>query len=94
MNEEFIKPYLANVSEYDMLSGSNGSYTPLRYDLNYRNYYYVTEGSVSIKLTPPNSGKYLTKEKDFENLSFVHLLIRGMFRSSMKQNFQNYDLLK
>ncbi len=70
MNEEFIKPYLANVSEYDMLSGSNGSYTPLRYDLNYRNYYYVTEGSVSVKLTPPNSGKYLTKEKDFENFEF------------------------
>ena len=70
MNDEFIKPYLSSSSEYDILSGSNGSYTPLRYNLNYRNYYYVTEGSVSIKLTPPNSGKYLTKEKDFENFEF------------------------
>lgn len=70
LNEDFIKPYLASSSEYDMLSGSHNSYTPLRYNLTYRNFYYVTEGSVSIKLTPPNSSKYLTTEKDFENFEF------------------------
>lgn len=70
INEGFIKPYLTSSSEYDILSGSNKGYTPLRYNLNYRNYYYVTEGSVSIKLTPPKSSKYLTTEKDFENFEF------------------------
>ena len=70
MNEDFIKPYLCSSSAYDILSGSNNSYTPLRYELNYRNYYYVTEGYVSIKLTPPSSTKYLTTKKDFENFEF------------------------
>ena len=30
-----------------------------RYDLNYRNYYTVTQGSISVKLSPPKSSKYL-----------------------------------
>ena len=69
-NECFFKPPLTNSSEYDIISGGISSSTPLRYELNYRNYFYVTEGTVTIKLTPPINGKYLLTEKDFENLEF------------------------
>ena len=55
---------------YDYLAGSNGTCTPFRYDLNYRNYYLVTEGTVKIKLAPPRSDKYLYTYKDYENFEF------------------------
>ena len=45
--------------EYDLLCGEVNVTTPLRYELNYRNYYYVTSGEVNIKLVPPNKTKYL-----------------------------------
>ena len=38
--------------------------------LNYRNYYFVTEGSIIIKLAPPKSSKYLNEIKDYDNFEF------------------------
>ena len=53
-NDSFLRPPMISKCEYDFLSGSNGSYTPLRYKLNHRNYFYVTSGSIDIKLIPPH----------------------------------------
>ena len=69
-NDELLRPYMIAECEYDYICGSHNSYTPLRYNLNYRNYYYVTEGSLTIKLTPPKSGKYLYKINDYDNFEF------------------------
>jgi hypothetical protein len=44
--------------------------TPFRYDLNYRNYYLVTQGSIKVKLSPPKSSKYLYPVSDYENFEF------------------------
>ena len=44
--------------------------TPLRYEINYRNYFLVTQGSIKVKLAPPKSGRYLYPIKDYENLEF------------------------
>tara|TARA_B100001996_G_C18174981_1_gene405931 strand:- start:21 stop:488 length:468 start_codon:yes stop_codon:yes gene_type:complete len=52
------------------MTGSIGSKTPLRYDLNYRNFYYVTSGKINIKLIPPHSSKYLYPIKDYDNFEF------------------------
>ena len=52
------------------MSGTSGSYTPLRYNLNYRNYYYVTSGKVNIKLIPPYNSKYLVEKTDYDNFEF------------------------
>ena len=41
------------------------STTRLEYNTNYRNYFYVSNGSVTIKLTPPKNEKYLNTEKDY-----------------------------
>jgi hypothetical protein len=49
---------------------SNNLETPFRYDLNYRNYYLVTQGSIKIKLSPPKSSKYLYPISDYENFEF------------------------
>jgi hypothetical protein len=69
-NDEFLRPHLVSNRYYDILMASPGTETPFRYDLNYRNYYIVTQGSIQIKLAPPKSGKYLYPIKDYENFEF------------------------
>ena len=68
--DEFIRPHMVSSCAYDMIMGSNGACTPFRYDLNYRNYYLVTEGEVTFKLAPPRSSKHLHEVRDFENFEF------------------------
>jgi hypothetical protein len=42
----------------------------LRYNINYRNFYYNTSGRINIKLIPPSSSKYLNPVKDYDNFEF------------------------
>jgi hypothetical protein len=69
-NDAFLRPYLVSNCYYDVLFGSTNVETPFRYDLNYRNYYIVTQGSIKIKLSPPKSSKYLYAISDYENFEF------------------------
>ena len=69
-NDEFIRPSLVCKCMYDVMSGSNQATTPFRYELNYRNYFYVVNGSVEIKLAPPKSAKYLYPMEDYDNFEF------------------------
>ena len=69
-HDEFLRPYMLSNCNYDIMLGSNDTITPLRYEINYRNFFLVTQGSVQIKLTPPNSGKYLYPHYDYENFEF------------------------
>lgn len=69
-NDEFVRPYMVSNCYYDLMFGSNNVCTPLRYELNYRNYFLVTEGEVTIKLAPPRSNKYLAEYSDYENFEF------------------------
>jgi len=69
-NDAFLRPPLVSKCIYDFMTGSIGSKTPLRYNLNYRNFYYVTSGKINIKLIPPHSSKYLYPLKDYDNFEF------------------------
>ena len=69
-NDRFLRPFMVSDCKYDFLAGSKGSSTPFRYDLNYRNYYLVTEGSVRIKIAPPKSTKYMYSVDDYDNFEF------------------------
>ena len=73
-NDEFLRPYLVSNCHYDVLFGSENMETPFRYDLNYRNYYMVSQGSVKIKLAPPKSIKYLYPINDYEMFEFRSLI--------------------
>lgn len=90
-NDLFLRPYMVSNCLYDYITGSNGTSTPLRYDINYRNYYLVSEGTVRFKLSPPRSEKYLYIHKDYENLEFRSPLnvwnIQPQYRT-------NYDKIK
>jgi hypothetical protein len=56
--------------KYDILFGSKNTCTPFRYELNYRNYLLLTQGTAKIKLAPPHSIKYLYPIYDYENFEF------------------------
>ena len=69
-NDSFLRPFMVSECKYDFLTGSKGTCTPFRYDLNYRNYYLVTDGSVRVKIAPPKNTKYLYSIEDYYNFEF------------------------
>jgi len=69
-NDEFLRPYMVSNCNYDLLMGSTGTCTPFRYEVNYRNFFLLTQGSAQIKMTPPQSIKYLYPNYDYENFEF------------------------
>ena len=69
-NDEFLRPYMVSNCNYDIMLGSANTCTPFRYEINYRNYYLITEGSAQIKLAPPHSIRYLYPNYDYENFEF------------------------
>ena len=69
-NDEFIRPSLVSNCIYDIFAGSENATTVFRNEINYRNYFFVTNGTVKIKLSPPKSGKYLRPIDDYDNFEF------------------------
>jgi hypothetical protein len=69
-NDEFLRPYMVSNCNYDILMSSNKVETPFKYELNYRNYLLLTQGSAQIKMAPPQSTKYLYPIYDYENFEF------------------------
>ena len=69
-NDSFIRPIMMSSSEYDIVMGSKEVCTPLRYEINYRTFFLITQGTVKVKLTPPHNKKHLYMNYDYENLEF------------------------
>ncbi len=70
MSDDFLRPPMVSNCVYDVCYASEGATTPLRYDMNYRNFYYLVEGEINIIIIPPRCTKYLREEKDYENYEF------------------------
>lgn len=69
-NDSFLRPYMVSNCNYDVLMASDGACTPFRYEINYRNYFVLTQGSAQIKMAPPQSTKYLYPNYDYDNFEF------------------------
>ena len=69
-NDAFLRPPMVSKCTYDVVCASPGTQTPLRYELNYRNYYLVTQGSVKLRLIAPHASKYLYPVADYDNFEF------------------------
>jgi hypothetical protein len=93
-NDEFLRPYLVSNCYYDVLFASNDLETPFRYDLNYRNYYMVTQGSIKIKLSPPKSSKYLYPINDYENFEFKSEINPWKPQAKYKADFDKIKCLE
>tara|TARA_A100001015_G_scaffold313753_1_gene421711 strand:+ start:660 stop:1556 length:897 start_codon:yes stop_codon:yes gene_type:complete len=92
-NDYFLRPPFVAKCMYDFLSGSIDSHTPLRYNLNYRNYYYVTSGKIKIKLIPPQYSKYLYENRDYDNFEFNSPLNLWDIQQEYKGNFDKIKVL-
>jgi hypothetical protein len=69
-NDEFLRPYMVSNCNYDVMMGSKDVCTPFRYEINYRNFFLLTQGSAQIKMAPPHCVKYLYPNYDYENFEF------------------------
>ena len=92
-NDAFLRPPLVSKCIYDFMTGSIGSKTPLRYDLNYRNFYNVTSGKINIKLIPPHNSKYLYPVKDYDNFEFRSPVNVWDVQSEYKADFDKVKVL-
>ena len=63
----------------------------MKYNVYNRNYFYVCDGSVKIKLIPPVFSKHLNIEKDYENFEFRSPLNTWNIQ---KEYFENYGKSK
>ena len=70
-NDDLFKPPMNSESKYDLLFGGKGTSTKFKYDINYRNFFYVSDGIVNLKLSPPNNTKYMNLYKDYYNFEFI-----------------------
>jgi hypothetical protein len=93
-NDTFLRPFLVSNCNYDVMFASDNVETPLRYEINYRNYFIVTQGSVHIKLTPPNSSKYLYPIKDYENFEFRSPINPWKPQTNYKADFDKIKFLE
>ena len=70
VSDHMLRPYLTSRCEYDVMFGTEGCTTPLRYDMNYRNFFICTKGTVYIKLVPPKYSKSLNPVLDYDLFEF------------------------
>jgi hypothetical protein len=70
LNDEFLRPYMVSTCMYDILMASTNTTTPLRYEVNYRNYFLVTQGRIKMLLIPPKDTRYLYPINDYDILEF------------------------
>jgi hypothetical protein len=57
--------------DYDMIIGAYLCTTNLSYEVSYRNYLYVSEGNISLKLVLPECTDLLHKVNNYNELKFV-----------------------
>ena len=92
--DELFRPYMVSNCYYDIHFGSEKCSTPFRYEVNYRNYFLVTSGSVIIKLAPPKSEKYLSPIYDYENFEFKSNVNPWNVQSEFKDDFDKIKCLE
>ena len=93
-NDSFLRPYMVCNINYDIMLGNLNTYTPFRYNHNYRNFFMVTDGSVRLKITNPNNSKYLLTEYDYENFEFKSQIDVWNPLNIHKTNFKKLKFLE
>lgn len=93
-NDIFLRPPMVSSCMYDIQFASNKCRSIFRYDLNYRNFYMVTDGMVRVKLTPPKSKKYLYLNSDYENFEFSSPINPWDVQDCYKADFRKIKCLE
>jgi hypothetical protein len=93
-NDVYLRPPMVSNCYYDIMIGGLKTVTPFKYELNYRNFFLCTKGSVTIKLSPPHSIKYLHPIFDYENFEFRSKINPWQVTSSFKTDFEKIKCLE
>jgi len=93
-NDALIRPNMVSNCIYDIMVAHNGVRTPFRYEVNYRNYFMVTEGNIRIKLAPPKSRKYLYHHSDYEIFEFNTPINPWEVQSQYAEDFEKIKCLE
>ena len=93
-NDAFLRPNFVSNCFYDFSYGSNNVTTPLKYEINCRNYFFVKHGSLKIKLAPPKNSKYLYTTKDYGFFSFYSPVNPWNIQEKYKPNFNKIKWLE
>jgi hypothetical protein len=93
-NDDFLRPPMVSSYTYDYICASNKCKTPFRYEVNYRNYFLVTEGEVKVKMAPPRSSRYLNVIKDYENFEFRSPINPWKVQEKYKPDFDKIKCLE
>jgi hypothetical protein len=93
-NDIFLRPYSLCNCKYDYMFSSTNTQTPLKYELNYRNYFLVTQGKITVKLIPPKSSKYLYTIKDYDNFEFLSPVNPWKVQPQFKADFDKLKTLE
>ena len=93
-NDNFLKPYMVSNCNYDIIMGTNETTTPFKYELNYRNYFLLTQGTAQIKLTPPKNKKYLHTIYDYDNFEFKSPINPWSPQAKYKHDFDKVKCLE
>lgn len=68
--DEYLKPSFNIHSKYDLIIGSANCVTPMRFHTDYRRFYIVTSGKISVKMASWRSRTYLHPIIDYDNYEF------------------------
>ena len=93
-NDSFLRPYMVSKCLYDVILGSPNVETPFRFDLNYRNYYVVTQGEATLKISPPRSSRYLYPEYDYDTFEFRSPVNPWNVQQQYKSDFNKIKCLE
>lgn len=91
-NDMFFRPPLVINRLYDIIFGPGN--TPLRFNIHYRNYYYITDDSVQVKLCPPKYTSDLHKIDDYENMEFYSQIDPWNVQDKFKNTFQKIKFIE
>ena len=69
VDHDLMPRFVVN-SRRDIMFGSNGATTPMRYHTEHRNFICVKSGRIQVKMTPWKSHKYLYLVSDYEHYEF------------------------
>ena len=89
--DKFLKPPMTLKTYHDFYAGSIGSNTPLRYSIDYRNFFYVSSGKITLKLIPPIDSTYLDEQKNYDVMEFSSPINPWNVSDEHKTNFNNVN---
>jgi len=90
--DNVLQPTLMSNHKFDVILGNSGSNTKTKYNLYYRNFFYVTDGRCTLRLLPPNTSGKLNVNKNYE--LFEYNCKENVFDSSFKQQYVDVELKK